>query len=732
VRRRSRDSQPRRNSTRWRVRTPTIIQMDALECGAASLAIVMAYYRKFVALEELRVACGVSRNGSRADRIVAAAAHYGFTVRACRMGVASILALGKPAIIFWNFNHFVVVEGFRGQIVYLNDPATGPRKATIEEFDRGFTGVTLIIQPKFTKQRARDPRSLSAALLRRVRGCWSAVAYLGLVAAGIAISGIALPLFAKIFIDDIVRGHTDLGWARSLVLGVVATAVIRALLGVMQQSCLLQFRRELSTKMAGTFTWHLLRLPLDFFKQRFPSEIANRIRLNDEVAQAISGELSTAALDCLMVALYGALLFLLDLDLALIVFAAAIVNFTLLNALSHLRIAGKARMVVDRSKVYETAINAIINMETVKASGLEPDVFMRWSGFQTRLINSTQRLETATLPLLIGVPAFSSLAITAVILFGGWRVVGGQMTIGELIAFQSLAVSFLTPVNNLVMMGSRIQEMHIAIERLDDVLRSPVENSIQFSRDRERPAGLRKLDGGLELKGVTFGYSRLGEPLIRNFSCVLRPGTRVALVGPTGSGKSTVARLIMGLYQPWEGSILFDGRPCADIPREEWLNSVALVEQEISIFDGTIYDNLTLWRTTVPPERVMQATEDACIHENFVACRQGYRTHLFSGAGSGLSGGERQRLEIARALAGDPSLLILDEATSALDSRTEDLINTNIRQRGITCLVVAHRLSTIRDCDEIIVLDAGAVVERGKHADLMHNHGLYSRLVMTM
>lgn len=720
----------KRPSRRWRVRTPIVIQMEALECGAACLAIVMGHYGKHVSLEELRVACGVSRDGSRADRIAGAAPHYGFKARAYRMSVDAVLALGKPAIVFWNFNHFLVVEGVRGDVVYLNDPTTGPRPLTRAEFDLGFTGVTLVVEPAAGMQPSGRPRGVVAALWRRLSGYRQPIVYLALVAFCLSLSGVALPLFAKVFIDDVMLGAAGTFWVKPLIAGLAATALLRGLLAVLQQHYLLKFRASLALATASAFLWRLFHLPLSFYQQRHLGEIAARVRLNDDVAQLIVGELASASLNLLAFVCYAILMALLDLQLTAIVMLAAALQVLLLHGLARVRIAGSARVAMDRSRLIETSINGLANIETLRAAGLESEFFARWAGFQARWVSSSQRLQRATVPLLVGPPLLTSIALAAIIMVGGRQVMDGLLSVGELVAFQSLMVSFLQPVAALVAMATQLQELRIGMDRLDDVVQCEAEAApAAAARPRVSPAD--KLAGSLELRNITFAYGRLDRPLLQDFNCVIPRGARVALVGPSGCGKSTVARLIMGLYRPWQGEILFDGRPRHDIADAVWFGSVAMIEQDVALFDGSIRDNITLWNDECLPERVEAAAQDACIHDVIVRRNRGYATYLRRG-GADLSGGERQRLEIARALAADPTILILDEATSALDPLLEHTIDATIRTRGLTCLIIAHRLSTIRDCDEIIVMERGVIVERGRHEQLLGNGALYARLVASM
>jgi ABC-type bacteriocin/lantibiotic exporter with double-glycine peptidase domain len=368
-------------------------------------------------------------------------------------------------------------------------------------------------------------------------------------------------------------------------------------------------------------------------------------------------------------------------------------------------------------------------IETLKASGAEATFFTRWAGYQAKVIDAQQQFGTYSYYLDAVPPLLTSLNNAAVIGLGGFLVMKGQLSIGMLVAFQCFMMAFISPLNRLVGLGGELQEIDGDLRRVDDVLRYP--EAPQFQRAQiPSPPSLAKLTGQLELRNITFGYSSLDPPFIQNFHMKLTPGSRVALVGPSGSGKSTIARLVCGLYDPWEGEVLLDDQPRQCFSRALLAQSLSMVDQNILLFEGTVRENLTLFDHTILESAVIQAGKDACIHDELMARAGGYDGHVVEG-GANFSGGQRQRLEIARALVNDPTLIVLDEATSALDPVTEVLIDDNLRGRGCSCLIVAHRLSTIRDCDEIIVLDQGRVVQRGRHEQLKDQEGLYSKLIHT-
>ena len=729
-----------------RVKTPTLLQMEAAECGAAALGIILGYYGRIVPLTELRRECGVSRDGSKATNILKAAKIYGLQGKGLKLEIDQLAVLKPPYIVFWNFNHFLVVEGYSSQRVYLNDPATGPRAVSWQEFDGSYTGVVLTLEPGSSFTKGGQKPSIVAALRERLGGAVGAIVYC--IAAGFLLTlvGMAVPVFSQVFVDEIlVQGRQQ--WLRPLIVGMVFTAIVQGLLTLLRLRYLRRLKIKLSIGMSSRFLWHILRLPIGFYAQRFAGEISNRTSLNDQVADVLSGRLATTAIDAVMVIFYALIMVQYDWVLTLLVLSFAAVNITTLQWLSRKRIDTNQRLIQEHGKAAGTSIAALQNIETLKASGLESDFFARWAGYYVKAINSQQELGLTNQTFSV-LPAFiSALSAMLLLMVGGLRVMDGHLSIGMLVAFQGLMQSFLMPVNNLVNFGSTLQELEGNLIRLDDVLRNPIdpqvlqigslaatEGNVNEDDDKKTilqfASGCSKLQGYVELQSVTFGYSQLAPPLIENLSLSVKPGQRVALVGGSGSGKSTVAKLVSGLYQPWSGEIYFDAMPRSQIARPVLANSVAIVEQDILLFSGTVRENLTLWDATVPDKNLIRACQDAAIHPVILSLAGGYEAELLEGAVN-LSGGQRQRLEIARSLVTNPSVLIMDEATSALDTESERIIDQNLRRRGCTCLVVAHRLSTIRDCDEIIVLERGKVVQRGTHQTLWDVEGLYSQLIRT-
>jgi NHLM bacteriocin system ABC transporter peptidase/ATP-binding protein len=716
-----------------RVRTPTMIQMEAVECGAAALRIVLAYHKRFLPAEELRVECGVSRDGSKASNVVRAARRYGLNAKGLKREPDNLGDLALPFIIFWNFNHFVVVEGFGPGKVYLNDPASGPRAVSSEEFDQSFTGVVLALDKSPDFKPGGDNPGILAALASRLPGTGPSIAYMLLAGLALVVPGLVIPVFTKIFVDEIlVKQFTS--WVQPLLLAMTVTMILMAGLTWLQQYFLTRFQAALALSTGARFFWHVLHLPIGFYSQRSAGEISSRVEINDKVASVLAGDLARALLNVTMVLFYAALMLFYDPVLTLAGLAVAVCNIVFLRVVARRRVDASQRLAIDNGKLFGTSMNGLRLIETLKASGMESDFFRKWAGYQSKVMTGHQVVGGQEVMLQAVPPLLTALNAVAILGIGGMRVMDGQLTMGMLVAFQALMAAFISPINQLVALGGRIQEMHGDMNRLDDVMNYPLDRNAdpgKASAQLETSETQVKLKGAIELRNVTFGYSRLGNPLIENFNLKLAPGSRVALIGPSGCGKSTVSKLVMGLYDAWDGEILFDGSPREKIPRSVMNNSLSMVDQDISLFQGTIRENLTMWDNTLGEAMVMQAAKDAEIHEVIASRPNGYEASVDE-MGANFSGGQRQRLEIARALVVEPTVLVLDEATSALDPITEVRIDDNLRRRGCTTLIIAHRLSTIRDCDEIIVLERGKVVQRGNHDELLKDpDGLYARLIHT-
>ncbi len=727
---------PAAMKTPWknrRVATPTMLQMEATECGAASLGIVLGYYGLHLPLETLREECGVSRDGSRATNVLKAARRHGMEAKGYRKETQTLGDLPLPIVLFWNFNHFLVLEGIKGDKVYLNDPAAGPRTVDRETLDRSFTGVAISIVPGETFRPEGRPRSPWAALARRLVGARAALLFAVLAGLALVIPGLMEPAFQQIFVDRLlIEGRLE--WFRPMLTLMAIVALVKGALTWLQGSVLLRQELAMAIRDSASFMNHLLKLPYTFFLQRYAGEIGNRVQLNDRVAQLLSRELATTVLQCILVLFYAVMITLYDPPVSVIALGAAGACALLIVSVNRRRTDLNERFTGEVGKFAGAAIGGLSVIETIKSFGGEEDQFARLAGYLSKIADCRIELSRLAVRIQAVLPTLTALAAAGVLCFGGFRVMDGVLTMGMLLALQTLMTQTINPVTELVTLWDSFQTAQGNLNRLDDVLRYPrmperpaLEDGAMAS---SKQAGARtvRLSGRLELRDVSFGYSKLGEPLIQDFSLTLVPGSRVALVGGSGSGKSTVARIVCGLFEPWSGDVLLDGRLLATISREETATSFAFVDQEISLYEGTIRENLSLWDPSVPTEQLVAACRDAAIHKDVMA-RQGGYDAIVEENGRNFSGGQRQRLEIARALVRSPSLIVLDEATSALDAPTEEAIDRALRRRGCTCLIVAHRLSTIRDCDEIIVLHQGKVAERGTHEELLRLGGRYAGLI---
>lgn len=717
---------------KWKYRrrhTPTLLQMEAAECGAAALGIMLRYYDRIVPLAQLRQKCGISRDGSKAANILSVARDYGMQAKGLKLDLDALPKLVCPYIVFWNFNHFLVVEGFSKKRVFLNDPATGPRTVSRDEFAESFTGIVLSLEPGAEFQPGGQKPSIVLSLWERLQGSWGALAYCVLAGLLLVIPGLAMAAFSRIFVDDILVQNRE-EWLRPLIIGILLTGVLNGFLTLLELQFLRRMKIKLSVGMSSRFLWHILRLPVSFYDQRFAGEISSRFSLNDNLAGILSGQLATTLISVVTVVFYAIVMLQYDVVLTSIGIAFVAINVVAWKFVSRRQVDSNMQLMQEQGKVSGVAIAGLQGMETLKASGLESDFFARWAGYYAKSNNVQQTLNLSNQSLNLVPSLLSAIASMLLLVIGGLRVMDGALSIGMLVAFQALMQKFMEPVNTLVGMVSELQVLEGDLNRLDDVLQNPIDPQLHPIPSSPHPliSPSSQLRGYIELRNLTFGYNQVAPPLIENFNLALKPGQRVALVGSSGSGKSTLAKLICGLYEPWRGEIRFDGQLRSQLPRTAIVSSIAFVEQDIVLFGGSIRDNLTLWDSTVSDHDLVQACQDAAIHDVILAQPGGYDADLLEGA-TNLSGGQRQRLEIARALVNNPSVLVMDEATSALDTETENIINQNLRQRRCTCIIVAHRLSTIRDCDEIIVLERGKVVQRGTHEALRQIEGTYSHLI---
>ncbi len=720
--------------TKGVAKVPQVMQMEALECGAASLCMLMAYYEKWVPLEQVRKDCGVSRDGSKASNILKAARSYGFTAKGYRYEPQQLRDNGRfPCIVHWEFNHFVVCDGFRGDKVYLNDPAKGSYAVSLERFDEGFTGICLMIEPGEGFKPGGKPKSILSFARKRLQGAQAAMVFVVVTTVIASLVGILSAGFSRVFLDELLTGKEP-SWFAPFLIGLGILTFIQLAAAWIGAIYSLRLNGKMAVVGNSSYMWKVLRLPMEFFTQRMAGDILQRKAGSAEIAGQIVNTLAPLALNGFMMVFYLVVMLRYSPMLTLVGIGSILAQLLVSRYVSAKRVNITRVMMRDSGKLASATVSGIEMIETIKASGAENGFFEKWSGYQASV--NTQNVRYLKINQLLGiVPAvIAALLNDVVLILSIWLTMRGQFTVGMVMAFQGFLGAFMAPSQQLIDSGQQMQEMRTQMERIEDVMEYPddeivaQENAYAEDAASGAPEGYDKLSGSLVMKDVTFGYSRLAPPLIENFSLELKQGQRVAFVGTSGCGKSTLSKLISGLYQPWSGEILFDGKPISQIDRSVFTGSVAVVDQDIILFEDTIANNIRMWDTSIEDFEVIMAARDAQIHEDVMQREGGYQYRITEG-GKDFSGGQRQRMEIARVLAQDPTMIIMDEATSALDAKTEYDVVKSIKARGISCIVIAHRLSTIRDCDEIIVLDRGKVVERGTHEELLARGGMYKTLV---
>ncbi len=709
-------------------KVPVVMQMEALECGAASLTMILAYYGKWIPLEQVRADCGVSRDGSSAKNVLKAARSYGMTAKGYRYEPEQLKEKGKfPCIIHWNFNHFVVLCGFKGNKAVLNDPANGNYTVSMDTFDKSFTGICLMFEPTESFEPGGKPKSVLSFAAKRLAGAGSAVAFVVLTTVITSLIGIIQPAFSRIFLDRLLTKE-DPEWFYPFLGILAAVSVVQIITAFVEARTKFKIEGKLAVVGDTNFIWKILRMPMEFFSQRMAGDIQQRQGANSEIAKNFVNTFAPLVLNAAMLIFYLVVMIQYSWFLTLIGVVSIILNLILSHVISKKRVNITRVQMRDEAKLAGSTVAGIEMIETIKSSGAENGYYEKWSGYQASV--NTQQIKFAKLNEYLGmVPSLvTQLTNTIVLILGVFFTINGQFTVGMVMAFQGFLTAFTQPAMTLITAGETIQEMRTQMERIEDVMEYPTDVNYENDGGIKEDAEYDKLSGALEMKNVTFGYSRLGEPLIENFSLSLKPGSRVAFVGGSGCGKSTLSKLISGLYQPWSGEILFDGKPMKDIDRSVFTGSLAVVDQDIILFEDTVRNNIKMWDSSIEDFEMILAAKDAQLHEDIMKRDGGY-SYMITEGGKDFSGGQRQRIEIARVLAQDPTIIILDEATSALDAKTEYDVVRSIKDRGITCIVVAHRLSTIRDCDEIIVMDHGKVVERGTHEELYAKNGYYTQLV---
>ena len=715
--------------TKGVAKVPVVMQMEALECGAACLTMVLAYYQKWIPLEQVRYDCGVSRDGSNAKNVLLAARNYGLVANGYRMEPEALRENGQfPCIVHWEFDHFIVVNGFRKNKVYINDPARGNCVITMEAFDEGFTGICLMFEPGETFERGGQKKSVFSFAAKRLKGVGAAVVFMAVATLLTSLLGIMEPGFSRVFLDFLLSKKAP-SWVPYFFVGLTALTILQLITAYLQVVYSLRINGKLAVVGNTTYLWKVLHLPMEFFTQRLTGDIQMRQAGNAGIASSIVNTLAPLLIKSAMMVFYLVVMLRYNVMLSLIGIGAIFINVAVSNYVSRKRVNIARVKMRDAGKLVGTTISGIEMIETIKSSGAENGYFEKWAGYQANV--NAQDVKYTGMNQTIGmIPTFiSSLANMSILFIGVYLTTKGEFTIGKITAFQGLLATFTEPAMSLISAGQSLQEMQTDMERIEDVMSYPDDPNVK-SEELNDEESYQKLTGEVVMRGVTFGYSRLAPPLITDFHLELHPGKSVAFVGASGCGKSTLAKLLSGLNRPWAGEILYDGKPITEINRHVFTGSLAVVDQDITMFEDTIANNIKMWDKSIEDFEMIMAAKDAQIHET-IAQRSGGYDHVILEGGRDFSGGERQRMELARVLAQDPTIIILDEATSALDARTEADVVRSIKDRGITCIVVAHRLSTIRDCDEIIVMDHGQVVERGTHAELYAQGGLYTELIST-
>lgn len=709
------------------VKTPTVFQMENVECGAASLAMILGYYGKYLPLEQVRIETGVSRDGCSADNILKAAKNHGLDAHAYMIRVEKLLELPVPCIIHWNFNHFVVWEGTKKGSYFINDPAVGRREITYEDIDNCFTGVvlTFAVTENFTKNKKEN--NLFGMMRERLKGEKASLMSLFVTGLFLVLPGMLMPVFSQIFIDDILIGGNT-GWISALLIAMTVTILYQTGFSYYRGVLLLRLQNKLTLLSGYRMLDHLFRMPMNFFDQRYAGDLAQRVDNNNNISIFLTSEIARTVLNIFTAAFYVILMMMYSPPLTIAGLCLVAVSLLIMkksaDAISDLTMKNQ----IDQGKFFGVLAAGLTITSTLKASGTENVFVEKLEGYYAKGGLSEQELGFKQ-EAMNAIPEISgTLTSIVVLVFGGVLVIRGSMTAGTLTAFTALLSSFTQPVTQLAAFIKNLQSTKADLSRVDDIMRYKEDEKF-VSRDKAKLK--EKLIGDIKLEKISFGYNLLEAPLIDNFSFDLACGSSIAFVGASGCGKSTMSKICSGLYTPWGGRILYDGTPLESIPNEVLASSISTVTQNISLFSGTIRENLTMWNKYIPDQDIVQACKDACIHDVITSKPGAYEYRLAAG-GTNLSGGQRQRLEIARALATNPSILIMDEATSALDPIVEKQIIDNIKRRGCTCVIVAHRLSAIRDCDEIIVMEHGKIVQRGTHEELKELEGHYKHLVQTM
>lgn len=717
---------------RYKRRTPTFFQMEMVECGAASLGIILSYYKRFIPIDELRIDCGISRDGCQADNIITAAAKHGLDAEGYEIAVDDFEEDDLPFIVFWRYNHFIVVEDFNSQSVYVNDPALGHRKIPIEQFKNEYSGVAIILKPTKDFSKKGQAKHSLTQIYSYLKNEPVAIAYLFLIGVLFSLLGLISPIFGKMFVDYYLVDFTQ-SILNLIVIGLSVTLLLTLVLSYIQNHYLIRFQNKLTIAHSDYFLQHIIKLPLDFFAQRYVGDIAFRMQVIRPTIAYITSSIIQASTQCSLIVIYLCFLLYLNWQIAIIVIAISTINVFALSLIVSTKKEKSMQLTVDLAQFYSTSYSSFKIMHSIKASGAEQEAFRKMAGSQAKVANSVHELDEKSTIISI-IPSILNMIASAIILiYGAIQIINGTMSVGTLIAIQVITVGFMSPIIFLIQIASQLQDMSGNLAKLDDVYGHKIDPQVDLSyftsSGRLSLESKPKLSGHIEVRHLSFGFNTIAKPILDDINLTIYPGEHVAFVGLSGSGKSTLTRLIANLYTPWSGDILIDGKRLSEINRLILANSLAVVEQDVILLNGTLRDNFSIWEDlTVSDKAIILAGKDACIHDEISSRENGYDTNVDDN-GINFSGGEKQRIDIARALLLEPNILILDEATSELDPIVENTIYDNIKKRGCTTIIVAHRLNTVRNADRIFVFDQGKIVQVGTHDELFSQPGIYERLM---
>ena len=705
-------------------KVPVIMQLEELECGAACLCMVLGYYHKWIPIEEVRNTCGVSRDGVSAGNILRAARFYGLNASGYRCPVSTLMKnVTFPCIAFVHGCHFIVVCGVKNGMIYVNDPAKGNDKYTEKEFDEIFNNILIQFSPSESFQPSGKPKSMLSYVKKRLKGTTVAIVFACLTGIIASMIGVISPAFSRVFLDYLLPGENP-QWVWPFLILLAIFDFVQIIMTGLQSVYSLRINGKMAVIGNSTFMWKIFKMPIQFFSQRRAGDIQQRQASNATIASTLIETFAPLFLNLLMMLFYLGVMLKYSWILTMIGLFSMSVNILLSQYIAKKRINITRVSMKESANLASTTIIGIDMIESLKSTGAENGFFTKWAGIQANA-NAQQVQYAKTDVYLSMIPQFITTVTNYLILLSGaWLIMSGEFTIGKLMAFQGFLGSFMSPAITLVDTGRTLQEMRTNMERIDDVMEYPDENIFSEKTD----SIYQPLSGKIEMKDVVFGYNILSKPLIENFHLSIEPGQSIAIVGDSGCGKSTISKLLSGIYEPWSGKILFDGKPLKEIYKGVFRSSVAVVDQDITLFEGTIADNIRMWDLNVDDMAIIQASKDAQFHDDVMKRPHGYKGKLQED-GRDLSGGQRQKLEIARALASNPSILIMDEATSALDAKNEYEVLQAVKKRNITCIMIAHRLSTIRSCDKICVMESGKIQGIGTHEELMENNALYQNLV---